>query len=349
MHILIVSDAWLPQINGVVRTLQAVTSKIAANGHSVTLISPDQFRSFACPTYPEIRLALAGAEAVGRMIERASPDAVHIATEGPLGLAARRWCRRRGYAFTTAYHTQFPEYLARRTRLPAACFWPIITRFHAPSSAVLVSTPTVERQLNGHGITRTRRWSRGVDLSCFHPNVPAHPSLADLPRPILLYVGRIAIEKNIEAFLSTGHHGSKIVVGDGPALARLKARYPEVLFLGALGGDALASAYAAADVLVFPSRTDTFGLVMIEAIACGTPVAAYPVQGPIDVLVPDVGCVEPDLDAAIAGALTRDRQRCVEHARTFGWQASARQFLASLVPLAGHAVAPAAPPEPALA
>ena len=201
MRILIVSDAWLPQINGVVRTLQAVTAELAVEGHSVTLISPEQFASIPCPTYPEIRLALATAGSVGRRIEEARPDAVHIATEGPLGLAARRWCIRHRRRFTTAYHTQFPEYLARRTGFPSAWFWPAIRRFHAPASAVLVSTLSVERQLNAHGIGRARRWSRGVDLSCFHPGVAPYQALAALPRPILLYVGRVAVEKNIEAFL----------------------------------------------------------------------------------------------------------------------------------------------------
>jgi glycosyltransferase involved in cell wall biosynthesis len=250
-----------------------------------------------------------------------------------LGLAARRWCLRRGQPFTTAYHTQFPDYLAKRTGLPAAWFWRYIRWFHAPAHAVLVSTPTIERSLQAHGLARTRRWGRGVDLSCFRAGLTPHPALAALPRPLLLYVGRVAPEKNVGAFLASTHPGSKIVVGSGPSLPHLKARHPSALFLGPLHGAELASAYAAADVLVFPSRTDTFGLVMIEALACGTPVAAYPVPGPVDVLTEDVGCMSEDLDLATAGALGRDRTRCAAYGAAFSWEASARQFVCALATL----------------
>jgi len=326
MKILIVTDAWAPQVNGVVRTLQSVRRELEAKGHEIEMISPDLFRNFPCPTYPEIRLALAGARRIGALIETADPDAVHIATEGPLGLAARRWCLDNCYHFTTAYHTQFPDYVARRTRLPAEWFWRFISWFHRPAAAILVSTPTVAAQLEAHGLLQTRRWGRGVDLDCFRANATADPRISALPRPIQLYVGRVAVEKNIEAFLATSHPGSKVVVGNGPLLDALKRQHPKAHFLGALRGDALAAAYAAADVFVFPSRTDTFGLVMIEALACGTPVAAFPVTGPIDVLDDKVGCMHIDLETAIAGALIRNRSDCAAYANRFTWAASAEQF-----------------------
>ena len=335
MRILIVTDAWAPQVNGVVRTLEATRRALAGRGREVEIVAPDQFRSIPCPTYREIRLALAGAGAMGERIAAAQPDSVHIATEGPLGLAARRWCLDRGLAFTTAYHTQFPEYLAKRTRLPAAWFWRYIRWFHRPARAILVSTFTVAEQLRGHGLDQTRLWGRGVDLDCFRPDAVPHPSIHSLPRPIQIYVGRVAVEKNIEAFLRSRHPGSKVVVGDGPALEGLRRRFPEARFLGVLRGEALASAYAAADVFVFPSRTDTFGLVMIEALACGTPVAALPVAGPQDVLRRDVGAMDEDLDGAIERALTLDRASCAAWGQTFSWEASARQFESALVPIVG--------------
>ena len=333
MRIVIVTDAWEPQVNGVVRTLRSVRAELGRMGYHVALISPDRFLSFPCPTYPEIRLALTGPEAVGRMIESEQPDALHIATEGPLGLAARRWCLRNGYAFTTAYHTQFPDYLESRSGIPARWTWHLVRWFHAPSSAVLASTPTIRQALHAHGITHVRHWGRGVDLTCFHPDHAEPAAFAGLPRPIQLYVGRVAVEKNIGAFLETRHPGTRVIVGDGPALEGLRRQYPDALFLGALSGDALAAAYANADVLVFPSRTDTFGLVMIEALGCGTPVAAYPVPGPIDILTPDSGCMHQDLETAITGALTRDRDACAAYGRSFTWRASALQFLDGLAPL----------------
>lgn len=335
MRIVIVTDAWAPQVNGVVRTLQTVRGELRRDGHRVDMISPDLFRSVPCPTYPEIRLVLARRAAVGSAIAGANPDALHIATEGPLGVAARGWALANGFAFTTAYHTQFPDYIARRTRLPAAWFWNYIRWFHRPASAILVSTRAVAAQLDGHGLGHTCLWGRGVDFSCFHAAAPPDPRVAGLPGPVQLYVGRIAVEKNIEAFLAASHSGSKVVVGDGPSLERLKRRHRDVMFLGALRGGALAGAYAAADVFVFPSRTDTFGLVMIEALACGTPVAAFPVPGPLDVIEDGVGCLDEDLDAAIAGALKLDRARCAEFARGFSWRRSADQFRQSLVPMRG--------------
>ena len=333
MRILIVSDAWTPQVNGVVRTLQSVNGELERSGRDVRVLSPDLFRSVPCPTYPEIRLALGGRRAVGALIEEAAPDSLHIATEGPLGLAARRWCLDRGFAFTTAYHTQFPEYVAKRSGLPTGLFWPYIRWFHRPAGAILVSTRTIARQLHSQGLPHTRLWGRGVDVENFSPDAPRHPRFAGLPRPIQLYVGRVAVEKNVEAFLQSRHPGSKIVVGDGPALEGLKRRFPEVAFLGTLSGETLASAYASADIFVFPSRTDTFGLVMIEALACGTPVAAFPVPGPADVLRGDVGAMDPCLERAIEAALTRDRAVCAAYGRSFTWKASARQFESALLPL----------------
>jgi glycosyltransferase involved in cell wall biosynthesis len=339
MNILIVTDAWSPQVNGVVRTLQSVRAELEKIGHGVSVISPDQFRSMPCPTYPEIRLALTGS--VGRRIRQSGADAIHIATEGPLGLAARKHCMKHKLPFTTAYHTQFPEYVSKRTRLPARWFWRYIRWFHAGSKTVMVSTPTVERQLHANGIPHTRHWGRGVDLGCFTVAGPRHPAFEGLASPTQLYVGRVAVEKNIEAFLRCGHPGTKIVVGDGPGLETLKLRYPDVRFLGKLIGADLAAAYRSADVFVFPSRTDTFGLVLIESLATGTPVAAYPVQGPIDVLSEEVASMDEDLDSAIAKALTRDRAACALYAGNFGWDRSARQFLEGLVPIR-RAAAPTA-------
>lgn len=337
MRIAIVTDAWTPQVNGVVRTLMATADELRRRGHEVEIVSPDLFRSVPCPTYPEIRLALTRAQPVGERLERFAPHAIHISTEGPLGWAARRWCMARRRGFTTAYHTQFPEYLARRTGLPAALFWPFIRRFHAPSSGILVATETIRRQLRAQGLERLRPWSRGVDLAEFSPDIAPPELFFAMPRPIQLYVGRVAVEKNIEAFLANRHPGTKVVVGDGPALARLQAEFPEAVFLGRQHGAALAACYAGADVFAFPSRTDTFGLVMIEALACGTPVAAYPVSGPLDVLTPQCGATRERLEDAIAAALALNRNACLDHGRSFSWQASTDQFLAAL--------APQAPPE----
>jgi glycosyltransferase involved in cell wall biosynthesis len=339
MRIALITDAWSPQMNGVVRTLQAITRLLAQWGHELLVISPDQYRSIPCPSYPEIRLALVTGRSVGQRIANFAPDAVHIATEGPLGLAARRHCLGRGLPFTTAYHTQFPDYVAHRTGLPASWFWSYIRWFHGPSSGIMVATESVRAELRAHGLDRLREWSRGVDLAAFGPGIEPPDFYWDLPRPIQLYVGRVAVEKNIEAFLRSTTPGSKVVVGDGPALARLRREFPEVHFVGRQSGAELAACYAGADVFVFPSRTDTFGLVMIEALACGTPVAAYPVTGPVDILSDKSGAMDEDLDAAIARALKLDREDCLAHGRSFTWEASARQFLDALV-------CPAIEPEP---
>ena len=334
MRIAIATDAWTPQVNGVVRTLQAVRAELERQGHQVMVVSPDLFYSMPCPTYPEIRLAFARTGAVGRMLADFRPQAIHLATEGPVCLAARRWCLMNQFPFTTAYHTQFPDYVSARTGVNPEWVWRYIRWFHAPAQSILASTPSIAATLKEHGLGNVRHWGRGVDLSTFSAAVAPDPALVPLPGPIQLYVGRVAVEKNIEAFLASSHPGTKVVVGDGPARASLKARYPEAKFLGPRFGADLAAAYAAADVFVFPSRTDTFGLVMIEALACGVPVAAYPVTGPVDVLNDAVGAMDEDLTAAIARALTKDRAACAAYGRTFTWEASARQFLNALVPVA---------------
>ena len=333
MRIALVTDAWSPQVNGVVRTLTKISSELAGRGHEVEVISPNQFVNMPCPTYPEIRLALAGSWKVGARLRKFAPHAIHIATEGPLGWAARRWCLRNRRRFTTSFHTNFPEYLEQRTGLGASLFWPVIRRFHRPAAAIMVATESVMSVLRGQGLTQLRPWSRGVDLENFTPDVPPPDLYADLPRPIQLYVGRVAVEKNIEAFLANTHPGSKVVVGDGPARARLQEAFPDAHFVGVKSGKELASYYAGADVFVFPSRTDTFGLVMIEALACGTPVAAYRVTGPVDVLEANSGAMADRLEDAIAAALKLGTERCLERGRSFTWQSSTEQFLAALAPL----------------
>jgi len=329
-RIAIVTDAWLPQMNGVVRTLTTTCEQLRAHGHEVLVVSPDQFASLPCPTYPEIRLAVTRPGAVASRLREFSPEAIHIATEGPLGMIARSYCARHAIRFTTAYHTQFPDYLAKRTRLPAEWFWRYIEWFHRPARRVLVATDSISEELRAHGLTQLHRWSRGVDLSCFTPDAPPPPEFADLPGPIQLYVGRVAVEKNIEAFLESEYPGSKVVVGDGPALAALRTKYPEAHFLGRRSGRDLAGCYAGADVFVFPSRTDTFGLVMIEALACGTPVAAFPVPGPCDIVTPEVGALGEQLDRAIGAALFCDRNACAAYGAQFSWAAATGQFLAGL-------------------
>ncbi|MDZ3833511.1 MAG: glycosyltransferase family 1 protein [Sphingopyxis sp.] len=330
MKILIVSDAWEPQVNGVVRTLQATLAELRVAGHEVAVISPGLFRSVPCPTYGEIRLALAGARSVGRHIAAFAPQAIHISTEGPLGLAARRWCLRNRFPFTTAYHTRFPEYVAARLPVPPALVWRFIRWFHRPAQHIMVATRSLARELAEQGLPQTMMWERGVDHALFRPDRAAHPALADLPRPIQLYVGRVAVEKNIGAFLDTAHPGTKVVVGDGPALAALRARHPGAVFLGKLGGDDLAAAYAGADVFVFPSRTDTFGLVVIEALSCGTPVAAYPVPGPGDIVTGGAGALDEKLGHAIARALACDRADAAALGARYSWAGCTAQFVRAL-------------------
>ena len=338
--IAIVSDAWHPQMNGVVRTLTTTCDILREEGLRVDVISPDQYPSVPCPTYPEIRLALTLPGSVGRKLAELHPDAVHIATEGPLGLAARRYCLAKSVPFTTAYHTQFPDYVSRRTYLPPETFWPYIRWFHRPAQRVMVATESIREELRAQGLTRLHHWGRGVDLAMFHPDVGACADYEGIEGPIQLYVGRVAVEKNLEAFLKTDQPGTKVIVGDGPALSDLKARYPQAKFLGKRSGDDLARCYAGADVFVFPSKTDTFGLVMIEALACGTPVAAYPVPGPRDILTDEVGAMADDLNRAIAEALGRDRAACAAFGRQFSWHAATAQFLAGLEEFDGESLTP---------
>ncbi|HEY6815791.1 MAG TPA: glycosyltransferase family 1 protein [Croceibacterium sp.] len=333
MRIAIVTDAWEPQVNGVVNAIRNLLVELGRNGHRVLLVEPGQFRTVPCPTYPEIRLALTTPGRVGRGIETFAPDAVHLMTEGPLCLAARNWCVRRNVPFTSAFCTNFPDYLEARTRIPERFFWPYFRWFHGASSGTFGSTASVREKLASQRIPSVRAWGRGVDLANFSPDTLPPELYFTLPRPIMLYVGRIAVEKNVEAFLRCTRPGTKVLVGDGPARVALQARYPEARFLGVRHGKELASAYAGADVFVFPSRTDTFGVVMIEALACGTPVAAYPVDGPRDVVDPGVGTLDEDLDVAIGGALACDREACSAYGRSFTWQASAQQFLDALEPL----------------
>jgi glycosyltransferase involved in cell wall biosynthesis len=331
LRILVVSDAWSPQINGVVVTLRNTVRELEGQGHAVATITPEGFNSIPCPTYPEIRLALFPGRRVARLIEDFLPEAVHIATEGPLGLAARRHCLRTKRPFTTAYHTQFPEYVHARIRLPLVISYRWMRWFHAPASALMVATPDVRRRLEARGFTRLTMWTRGVDTELF--NVGA-PMPLDDPRPIFLYVGRVAIEKNIEAFLTLDLPGTKWVVGDGPARASLERRFPNARFFGMKTGENLAWYYRQADAFVFPSRTDTFGLVMLEAMACGTPVAAYPVTGPIDVVTPGVtGVLHTDLRAAALAALELPRDVVRLNALASSWKSATAQFLDNLQPV----------------
>ncbi|MBO0698040.1 MAG: glycosyltransferase family 1 protein [Zavarzinella sp.] len=332
LRILLATDAWRPQVNGVVRTWETTIDHLHRRGHEVAVIEPALFPHMPAPFYREIALALPGRRRVAQLIRSFAPDAVDVATEGPVGLAVRAFCRRNRWRFSTSYHTRFPEYLHRMARVPPALSYRYLRWFHDGSSAVMVSTPTLEAELAELGFRNLRRWSRGVDLTLFNPRPKTWTEFA---RPILLYVGRVSKEKNIEAFLSLKSAGTKVVVGDGPARNSLQRVYPEAVFLGYRSGESLAEAYANADVFVFPSRTDTFGLVMIEAMACGVPVAAYPVVGPIDIVTdPNVGCLDEDIGRAVDLALRRgDPDACVRHARQFTWERCTDQLLANLVPI----------------
>ncbi|MBL28900.1 MAG: alpha-mannosyltransferase [Rhodospirillaceae bacterium] len=332
MNILLVTDAWLPQVNGVVRTYQTVIRELEAMGHAVRTVTPDQFRSFPCPTYPEIRLSVVGSRGLGRIIDEEAPDAIHIATEGPLGVAARRACLKRKLPFTTSFHTKFPEYVYARFRLPVSWSYAWMRRFHAASQAVMVATPSLARELEGWGFTNVRPWTRGVDTALFHPR---EETGLDLQRPISLFVGRVAVEKNIAAFLDLDIDGTKLVVGDGPMLDELRHRYPKAVFAGKKEGEELARHFAAADVFVFPSRTDTFGLVLLEALASGVPVAAYPVTGPLDVVDgAGVGVLDDDLGKAVRSALQIPAEQCRSYAMNFSWRACAEKFLGNLALIA---------------
>ncbi len=331
MKILIVTDAWAPQVNGVVRTIQMTIGELEQRGHRVEILSPERFRSLPCPGYAEIRLALATRAQVARQIDAAAPDLLHIATEGPLGWQARAVARHRGWPFTTAYHTRFPEYLRARSPIPLAWSYAVLRRFHNAGVATLAATPAIVADLLAHGFAAPRLWSRGVDTRLFNPDGPREPRGA---APVFLYVGRLAIEKQVDAFLRLELPGEKWVVGDGPEGTRLRARFPRARFFGALHGEALARVYRSADVKVFPSVTDTFGLVLVEAMASGTPVAAFPVAGPIDVVADSAGGVlDTDLRRACLAALELPRSGPRTRALSFSWAAATDQFFGAFEPI----------------
>ncbi len=323
--ILIVTDAWHPQINGVVRVIERLKDNLEARGIGISIMSPDAFWTIPMPGYREIRLSLVNRAKVRHTIEWLKPESIHIATEGPLGGAVRRYCVKRGLPFSTAYNTQFPEYLRARLPVPLGWSYPIIQRFHAAAEVCLVPTKTVAERLKARGFANTAIWPLGVDLSQFHPDLRTD---LGVKRPVFLYVGRVSVEKNIEDFLKLDLPGTKIVVGDGPIRSRLARQYGDVKFVGNKQGSELATYFASADVFVFPSRTDTFGLVLIESLASGTPVAAYPVTGPLDVLQdPRVGVMDEDLKKAALAALKLDRSLCPDYTRQFSWQATTDRFL----------------------
>jgi glycosyltransferase involved in cell wall biosynthesis len=331
MPILIATDAWHPQVNGVVRTLTSLARSAAGLGADVEFLTPDGFHSVGVPTYPGLRIALPNRREIARRIEAAAPDAIHIATEGPIGWAVRAYCRRRKLAFTTSYTTRFPEYVSVRTGIPVSVGYAVMRNFHAASSMVMVATYSLRQELAGRGFRKLGFWTRGVDTDLFRPDEPA---VIDLPRPIFMTMGRVAIEKNIEAFLSLDLPGSKVVVGDGPQKAMLEQKYPKVSFHGEKKGEDLSSHLAAADVFVFPSLTDTFGVVQLEALACGTPVAAFPVTGPLDVIADHpIGALDNDLRSACIRALGMSREACRNFALERSWENSARQFIGNLTAL----------------
>lgn len=329
LKVLIVTDAWAPQVNGVVRTLEMLGRDLRALGHEVRYATPEGRFTVPMPTYPEIRLSVLPRKSLEREIRGYAPDAIHIATEGTLGLAARAICRKYGIPFTTSFHTRFPEYVNARFRfISEARVYRFLRWFHAPATAMMVATQSLRQELERHGFRNTRIWSRGVDVDRFHPIADAS---FPWPRPIWLYVGRVAVEKNIEAFLALDLPGTKVIVGDGPARASLEQQYPDAKFVGQKIGDDLVHAYAASDVFVFPSRTDTFGLVLLEALACGTPVAAYPVQGPLDVVGgSEVAALDEDLASACRTALTLNRDVCRAYALKRSWATCTQQFLSNL-------------------
>jgi glycosyltransferase involved in cell wall biosynthesis len=329
MKILIATDAWHPQVNGVVRTLGQVAREAPALGSEIQFLTPGEFCTLPMPSYPEIRLSLVSPGMVERRLDAIMPDAIHIATEGPLGHAMRRVCLRRGQPFTTSFHTRFPDYIAERvplaSRWSSDLTWAWLRRFHAPATAVMAATPTLMQELTGRRFRNVKLWTRGVDATLFRPREGA---TLDLPRPIFLTVGRVAVEKNIEAFLALDLPGTKVVVGDGPARAPLARQFPDAVFLGAKHGEELAQVYAAADVFVFPSRTDTFGLVLLEALASGVPVTAFPADAPRDVIGDaPVGALDEDLRSACLAALERSRAACRGFALRMTWTESARLFL----------------------
>ncbi len=330
MRIVIATDAWSPQVNGVVTTLGHTRDQLEAKGHEVYMLTPEGRRTVPMPTYPEIRLSLFAGGGIRRELDKFQPDCVHIATEGPIGLSVRNYCVRRGLPFTTAYHTQFPEYVRERFPFPTTWTVALLRWFHAPAVRTMVPTESMRQTLLQRGFEDVVIWSRGVLTDVFTPDAPKR---YNLPGPIWVYVGRVAVEKNIEEFLSLNLPGSKIIIGDGPDRERLTADYPDCHFLGYRFGEDLASHLAGADVFVFPSKTDTFGIVMLEAMACGLPVAAFPVTGPIDVVKPGItGILDNDLSAACSRALDLNREDCRQYAEKRSWSRATDQFFGNLAP-----------------
>jgi glycosyltransferase involved in cell wall biosynthesis len=324
MKILVATDAWHPQVNGVVRTLTMMAEAASALGAEFDFLTPESFRTIAMPSYRDLRVALPRRAKIAQAIEASRPDAIHIATEGPIGLVTRRYCIKHGLPFTTSFHTRFPDYVSARAPVPESWVWATLRWFHGASRAVMAATPALAEELQSRGFPNVVLWPRGVDTNLFHPR---DVDLC-LPKPVFLCVGRVAVEKNLEAFLSLDLPGTKVIVGDGPARPELEQAYPDAMFLGALEGEALAAVYASADIFVFPSRTDTFGLVLLEALASGLPIAAFPVAGPRDVIgSAPVGVLSEDLREACLSAIEVSRQICVEFAACHSWEASARAFI----------------------
>ncbi len=337
MRILLATDAWQPQVNGVVRTIERLVDDAAELGAEVEVLGPDRFKTVPLPTYSEIRLALTRPRTIGRMLEAAEPDYIHIATEGPIGLMTRKYCMRTKRPFTTSYHTRFPEYVAARMPVPTQITYRWLRRFHNAGRAIMVTTESLAEELRGRGFTNPVIWPRGVDSELFRPQA----SILDLPGPIFMYVGRVAVEKNLEAFLSLDLPGTKVIVGDGPQKAELEEKFPDVVFTGTKIGEELAAHYASADVFVFPSRTDTLGLVVLEALAAGVPVAAYPVTGPKDIIGDaPVGILSEDLKGAALKALEISPEACRAHALRFSWRECAAIFLDNVRRYQGDSVEP---------
>jgi glycosyltransferase involved in cell wall biosynthesis len=328
MRIAIPTDAWHPQVSGVVTKFVRMACEIEQMGHKVLFVTPDMFKTVPCPTYPQIRLALNPRKRTAKLLDAFAPDYIHLATEGPIGLAARAYCLERNYPFTTSYTTRFPEYIRLRFPVPLRLSYSVFRWFHSASSGVMVSTPAMMRELAGWGFKNLVQWTPGVDTTLFSPE---KKMLLSDERPILTFVGRVAVEKSIEEFLDLNLGGTKYIVGDGPDFSRLKAKYPEARFVGFKSGEELAGYFASSDVFVFPSRTDTFGLVILEALASGVPVAAYPVRGPMDILRQgETGVMEESLGEAVLKAFTIDRSKCREYALSHGWEESTRDFISNL-------------------
>jgi glycosyltransferase involved in cell wall biosynthesis len=345
MRVLVATDAWHPQVNGVVRTLTSLARTAKGLGVDIQFLSPEGFRTFPLPTYPGLRLAWPTRARIARRIEGHNPDAIHIATEGPIGHAVRAYCIRRDLPFTTSYTTRFPEYISARAPIPESWIYAALRRFHAAASVTMVATPSLMADLRQRGFANLGMWTRGVDTELFRPDraIPL-----PFPRPIFVCVGRVAVEKNLEAFLSLDLPGTKMIIGTGPCEAELKRKFPEAKFLGQIENGTLAAHIAAADVFVFPSRTDTFGVVQLEALASGLPIAAFPVTGPKDVVADHpIGVLSEDLRAACLGALDLSRDACRAFALDYSWENSARQFIGHLQKLvegpAARGVASTAP------